>query len=71
MNVTTNGTSTAGSVNATGVKRKRDSAEPTADPASAQKIRKMATLSKDHGTNGIDSVFIEDSTDGAIIIDED
>ena len=71
INGTTNGTSTTDGTTATGIKRKRGTEESAADPGSAQKLRKMATASNEHGTNGINSVFIEDSTDGAIIIDED
>ena len=70
-NGTTNGISTTDIPTATGLKRKREQAEPPADPPSAQKLRKMGAISSDHGTNGAASVIIEDSSNGAIVIDDD
>ena len=70
-NGTTNGISTTDDAMATGTKRKRDMEEHPADPGSTQKLRKVDANSKDHSTNGASSVFIEDSTDGAIVIDDD
>ena len=69
-NDTTNGVSRTDDATVAGTKRKRDLAE-SADPGSAQKLRKMDANAKDHGSNGASSVFIEDSTDGAIVIDDD
>ena len=70
-NGTSNGTSTLDDSTPTGTKRKRDMEELPADPPSAQKLQKMDSKSNGHGSNGVDAVFIEDPTDGAIVIGDD
>lgn len=70
-NSTSNGTSTVDDSTPTGTKRKRDMEEPPADSPSAQKLQKMNATSNGHGSNGINAVFIEDPTDGAIVIGDD
>ena len=69
-NGTTNGTSTSDTA-AAGAKRKRSLEETTADLGNAQKLQKMGSMSRAQVSNGKDSVFIEESTDGAIVIDDD
>ncbi len=71
VNGTTNARTTIDDTSTAGTKRKRPVEDPMADPGSAQKIQKVASLSKEQNANGVDSVFIEDSTDGAIVIDDD
>ena len=71
VNGISNGTPIVDEDSVAGTKRKRSIGDTNADPRSAQKLRKVASLSNDPKPNGVDSVLIEDSADGAIVIDDD
>ena len=69
-NGTTNSTFGPDDTSAAGTKRKRDPVEPPTDSQNAQKLQKIEAKSNGHGSNGAHSVFIEDSADGTIVIDD-